>query len=259
MSPVRRFSRLAALGLALVFALSTACGGGDAIEQDDDTMDQGELRKRSEDLFKPTSKAVQIVPATLRNLVHWELYASERGTTVIGRSANKKAKAIFVQLVDPKRGEVDRASMRGSGYLVASDFRLDTRSKKNELKLLADAIQKDFKAALERADEPPTTPAPTEPPPPAEPPAPTGSPDGADGAVVPAPPAPTETAQPVKPCVRSILKTVLFGIELLGKVTTTLVEGAYCVGDPRNDCSAAVAAFDRTVALTENFDAKTCR
>ena len=94
MSPARRFPSIFTFGcLAMALALSTACGGSDAIEPDDDTTDQGELRQRSEDLYKPKSAPVQVIPATLRNLVRWELYASERGTTVIGRSANKKAKA----------------------------------------------------------------------------------------------------------------------------------------------------------------------
>ncbi len=261
-------------------ALATGCSAdaaADDAEDDNASISNDELRTRSEDMFKPTSAPVQVVPATLKNLVHWELYVSERGTTVIGRSKTKKAKAIFVQLIDPHRSSPDKVVMRGSGYLVASDFRLDSRNAQRELRLLAAAIRKDFAAVVAEPPPPNADPAPVAPEPvapetpaptpaaqtPTPTPAPTPEPtpavtDPEIPETVPA--APTPTAPPVvdKPCVRSTIKTLIFGLDILKDTAAVVTNGVKCPVS-RDACGSAVAAFEHGVTMVSQFDALTCK
>lgn len=271
---------LGLLSLVTVTALSAGCsasGAADDGEDDGANITNDELRTRSEDMFKPTSAPVQVVPATLKNLVHWELYTSERGTTVIGRSKTKKAKAIFVQLIDPHRASPDKVVMRGSGYLVASDFRLDSRNAQRELRLLAAAIRKDFAAVVPEPlpANPDPVPVAPEPVPPAEPATPTPTPapsttptppvDVAPPAIDPeipetVPAAPTPTAPPVvdKPCVRSTIKTLIFGLDILKDTASVITNGVKCPVS-RDACGSAVAAFEHGVTMVGQFDALTCK
>jgi hypothetical protein len=267
---------LAAFGVVAATTLAAGCSAADVTDDDEEEgeMSEGELRARSEDLFKPTSAPVQVIPSTLRNLLQWELYSSQKGTTVIGRSRTKKAKAIFVQLID-RNATSQRASIRGSGYLVASDFRLDARNKKRELELLAEAIRKDFASSIQAPPASPdpevTTPSPS--PSPSPSPAPTPAPSS-DPPVEPTPtdpaapdpeatpaappaPAPVATVE-VKPCARSIVKSVIWGVDLLKDTVSVVANGVQCPVS-KDACGSAVASFTHGIALIEKFDEQTCK
>ncbi len=201
-----------------------------------------------------------------------ELYTSQKGTTVVGRSRTNKAKAIFVQLID-RDANCERASIRGTGYLVASDFCLDSREKKHELKLLAAAIRKDFAASIDEplpaAPDPDVAAEPAEPAPtpvtPTPVPAPTAIPEPVvmpEPVVTPEPAtrtpavAPTIVAQPVKPCARSIIKSLIWGVDLLKDTLSVVSNGVQCLVS-KDACGSAVASFTHGVALVEKFNERT--
>lgn len=279
-----RFFGIAALvgvGLVTVPGCGASSASGDDPQDEPDNMTADELRARSEDMFKPTTSPVQVIPATLKNLVQWELYVSAKGTTVIGRSRTKKAKAIFVQLIDPHRSSPDHLVMKGSGYLVASDFRLDSRSSTREMRLLAAAIRKDFAAVINEPppanpDPVPTAPEPTPAPttspdptpapttdttdtPPDTTPTPAATTDQALPEVSAPPPAPDPTpAPPAKPCVRSVIKTLVWGIDILKDTASVVTNGVTCPVS-KNACGSAVAAFAHGMTLVGNFDELTCK
>ena len=273
-----RFARCFTLAIALVGTASLAGCSAQADQTDDETpMSEDELRRQSEDLFKPTSTPVQSVPSTLAGVDHWDLYLGQTGTTTIGVSKAKKRKAIFVQLLDHTRGE-QITGYRGTGYLVASDFRFDTQDKRNELRLLAEAIRKDLTPALDAVPVTSDAPAPVEGPlvanePVATPPAATPTPTPAPTTTTTPPPAPTTTPtpastppaptapvakQPPGACAKSTLKLILFGLSLVRDVTDVVVSVVGCQDD-KAACASAVTSFTRAVWTSSTYKDVTCK
>jgi hypothetical protein len=268
---MNRFVPFRWLGFALVLVAltaSVACGGPSSSDTEDDPATQDELRSRSVDLFKPTWAPLEVVPATLKGLVAWEIYLAKKGITVIGRSQNKKAKAIFVQLLNGET-TTDMLAMQGSGYLVASDFRLDRNSKKNELNLLAAAIRKDLSASIQEPDfGGPVDAVPVAAVedggalPPIEEPAPVAVADAdasADASLSTPGTGPAVETVVTKPCTRSVIKTILVGLRYVADVGVAVVGTAACPETAGAGCVAAAGAFADALYLGENYDQLTCK
>lgn len=239
--------RTGLLRIALVAMLATLAAGCSS-NLDDSTSDTGdgssndELRAQSEDLFKPTSSPIQLVPASLAGLVNWEIYVGRKGTTVIGRSPEKKAKAIFVQLFDASRA--NEIGLRGSGYLLAPDFRFDPTDRANEMRLLGAAIQRDVSSALSDVAGIDLGP-------------PTDSWDASSDPSTTTGAAPNDAA-PIRTCARNTMRTVSAGLDLL-KDGATIIAGTAACPETVISCAAAVASFSHAYWIVQNFNQLTCQ
>jgi hypothetical protein len=241
-------------------ALAVVIVGCSSASSDDSEQSAAESDLvQAHDLFHPTGAPMFTVPATVPRVNAWEVYATSRGATVIGRGDSKKVKAVLVQLYGSKADGASKAlTMRAAGYVLAPDVHFDPSNKSNEMRLLSAAVKQDVDAWT-------STPAPA-----TEGDGATGGDEATDAGSseepdasapnVSAPPKQVADAGPPPPsdtCGRNWTKTVLYGLDLL-KDGAVVAGASFTCPETVITCVAGVVAFTHAVYLASHLDDLTC-